>query len=109
MKEIKLIKPKRLKPGSTLGIVATSTPVHFSKTDTIERAYDFLRGKGLKLVEAANCRKILGHAAGSIAERVSEFHCFFEDPSIDGILSYWGGYTSHQMLEYTALKFRLHC
>ncbi len=61
---MKLIKPKPLKPGDTLGIVACSTPITASSEETIERTYQRLRAYGFKLVEAPNCRKTYGHAAG---------------------------------------------
>lgn len=97
---MRIIKPKPLKPGSTLGIVACSAPIHESSRDTIERAYQRLRDRGFRLVEAPNCRKITGHTAGTVKERVQTLHRFFSDPSIDGILNYWGGHQSHQLLEY---------
>ncbi len=100
MKQNKLIKPKALRHGDTLGVVATSTPIHVSSQETIERGYAFLRSKGFRIVEAANCRKMMGHAAGSIEERVQALHDFFKNPEINGIISYWGGHQTHQLLEY---------
>lgn len=97
---MKLIKPKALKPGNTLGIVACSTPINVSSEETIVRACQRLRDRGFQLVEAPNCRKIYGHAAGTIKERAKALHDFFRDPKIDGILNYWGGYQSHQLLEH---------
>lgn len=97
---MKLIKPKALKPGDTLGIVACSTPITASSNETIERAYKRLRERGFNLLEAPNCRKIYGHAAGAIKDRVMALHDFFRDSKVDGILHYWGGYQSHQLLEY---------
>lgn len=95
-----VIKPKALKPSATLGLVATSSPIHLAGTEPIDRCFSFLQGKGFKIVEAGNCRKLIGHAAGTLGERVAEFHRFFADPTVDGLLAYWGGYNSHQMLEY---------
>jgi muramoyltetrapeptide carboxypeptidase LdcA involved in peptidoglycan recycling len=60
---MKLIKPKALKPGDTLGIVAFSTPISASGDEIIQRSYEFLKNKGFNLVEAPNCRKLVGHAA----------------------------------------------
>ena len=97
---MKLLKPRALKSGDTLGIVAFSTPIHLSNETTINRSYNFLRSKGFNIVEAANCRKVFGHTAGTIKERVASIHNFFRDKKIDGILSYWGGFQSHQLLEY---------
>jgi muramoyltetrapeptide carboxypeptidase len=97
---MKIIKPKAIKSGDTFGIVACSTPITASSEETIERAYQRIRDRGFNIVEAPNCRKIHGHAAGTIKERVKALHDFFRNPKIDGILHYWGGYQSHQLLEY---------
>jgi muramoyltetrapeptide carboxypeptidase len=97
---MKLIKPKALKPGDTLGIVTCSTPLSECGEETVQRAYARLRDRGFHLVEAPNCRTMTGHAAGTIKERVKALHDFFKDSKIDGILNYWGGYQSHQLLEY---------
>ncbi len=102
---MKPIKPKSLRAGDTLGIVACSTPITASSEETIERAYQRIRERGFNIIEASNCRKTYGHAAGTIKERVKALHDFFRNPKIDGILHYWGGYQSHQLLEY--LDFEL--
>ena len=94
------IKPPRLHKGDTLGIIATSTPISKAGEETIQRGYDFLRAKGFKLVVASNCRKEYGHAAGTIKERVDALHKFFKNPKINGIIAFWGGFQSHQLLEY---------
>lgn len=97
---LKILKPHALKPGDTLGIIACSTPLTTTSDATINRSFSFLRNKGFEIVEAPNCRKFVGHSAGSIKERVKALHDFFRNPKIAGILSYWGGYQSHQLLEY---------
>lgn len=97
---MKIIKPSSLKPGDTLGIVACSTPINASSESTINRCYAFLKEKGFQIVEAPNCRQTLGHTAGSIKDRVKALHDFFKNKRIDAILSYWGGFQSHQLLEH---------
>ena len=95
-----LIRPKPLSTGSTLGVIATSTPIDSAGQALVERGYRRLREKGFKLVEASNCRQIVGHTAGSATERADVLHEFFVDPYIDGIIAFWGGLHSHQLLEY---------
>ncbi len=65
----------------------------------------FYKKKGFQVVEAPNCRNIYGHSGGTIKERVSAIHSFFKNKKIDGILSYWEGFQSHQLFEY--LDFEL--
>jgi muramoyltetrapeptide carboxypeptidase len=97
---MKILKPSALKEGDTLGIVTCSTPMTACGPETIERAYQRLRDHGFSWIEASNCRKTHGHAAGTIRERAREIHDFFKNPKVHGILNFWGGYQSHQLLEY---------
>lgn len=97
---MKLLKPKALKQGDTLGIIACSTPITSSSQETIQRGYQYLRDRGFRLIEAPNCRKVTGHSAGSVPERAKAINSFFEDPKIHGLIAFWGGFQSHQLLEY---------
>ncbi len=95
-----LINPPKLNEGSTLGVIATSTPVDAAGDALVERGYRRLRELGFEIVEAANCRCHIGHMAGGVDERVEALHRFFADDGIDGIISFWGGLNTHQMLEH---------
>lgn len=95
-----LIRPSALPPGATLGVIATSSPINGGGDALIERGYERLRDKGFDIVEAPNCRSKYGHAAGTIEERADALHAFFADPDIDGIIAFWGGLNTHQILEY---------
>jgi muramoyltetrapeptide carboxypeptidase len=96
----KTTRPPRLGPGATLGVIATSSPIDGAGDALVERGYERLRDKGFEIVEAPNCRTHRGHAAGTIDARVDALHTFFADPDIDGIISFWGGLQTHQLLEY---------
>jgi len=96
----KIIKPLPLKSGDRLGIITLSSPIANASKETIQRAYDYLKNKGFEITEAANCYKIVDQAAGTIQERVNSLHDFFADPNITGILNFWGGFNTHQILEY---------
>lgn len=94
------IVPPRLRPGDTLGIIATSSPIAGIPDSAVERGYSRLESMGLRVVEAPNCRVTVGHTAGTIEDRVDAIHAFLEDPKIDGIMAFWGGFQTHQLLEY---------
>ena len=96
----KVIKPAGLEKGSTIGIVATGNSILRAGPESVQRGYSRLREMGLNIVEAPNLRTQYGHAAGTIQERVNALHGFFEDPKIDAIMAYWGGFQSHQLLEH---------
>jgi muramoyltetrapeptide carboxypeptidase len=95
-----MIRSRNLRPGDTIGIIAPSLPISEASAELIERGYDRLRERGFHVVEAPQGRQRKGHAAGSVAARVEALHEFFADPRIHGILTFWGGWQSHQLLEY---------
>src|SRR5690554_110939 len=97
---IELIRPPRLPKNATLGVIATSSEITHAGDALVERGYQRLRERGFEIVEAPNCRTVHGHAAGTVKERVDALHGFFADPEIDGIIAYWGGLNTHQLLEY---------
>lgn len=97
---MKTIKPAPLHPGQNLGIIALSTPAQKLKPEYRERAYQRIQSLfGLKVIEAPNIDTEIGHTAGSIKERVKSLHDFFKRKDIHGIMSFWGGFNTHQVLE----------
>jgi muramoyltetrapeptide carboxypeptidase len=97
---MKPIKPPALKKGDLLGIIACSSPISHCSPVAKERGYRFLQDLGFQLKEAPNCAHTVGHSAGTVKERVEALHAMFVDPEIKGIISFWGGFQSHQLLEY---------
>lgn len=97
---MKSIKPPALKKGDLLGIVACSTPIGHCSPTAKERGYQFLQGMGFQLKEAPNCMSVFGHSAGTVKERVDALHAMFADPNVRGIISFWGGFQSHELLDY---------
>lgn len=95
------IKPLRLIKGQNLGIVAFSSSAGKLKEEFRKRAYDRIQSAyGINPIEAPNIDKEVGHAAGSVKERVKALHDFFKRKDIHAIMSFWGGFNTHQILEY---------
>jgi muramoyltetrapeptide carboxypeptidase len=98
---MKTIKPARLQSGQNLGIIALSTPAKNLKKEYRERAYKRINELfGLNVIEAPNLDLENGHTAGTIKERVKSLHDLFKRKDIHGIMSFWGGFNTHQILEY---------
>lgn len=98
---MKTIKPKKLLKGQNIGIIALSTPASSLKKEFRERAYQKIRECfGVNVIEAPNLEFLTGHTASSIKERTKTLHDFFRRKDIHAIMSFWGGFNTHQILEY---------
>ena len=85
-----LLKPPRLQPGMTLGIVAPSSPV--LERSRIHRGIASLEQLGFKVVLAPHARDAYGYLAGSDAARAEDFLAMLEREDVDVVLCLRGGY-----------------
>ena len=92
-----LIKPAKLKPGDTVGLVTPASPLLDFRD--IERAGKVLRSLGLNVLQGNNIRRRTGFLAGSDTERAEDLHRMFAEPAVRGIFALRGGYGSARLLE----------
>jgi len=90
------IKPRKLKAGSTIGLVAPSGA--FVKTK-FRRGCDYLQSKGYRLVVGKHSHCKYGYMAGKDDERASDINAMFADDSVDAIMCIRGGYGSSRILD----------
>ena len=93
----KLIKPRPLKPGDTVGLITTSTYV--SDPDELAFARRFCEFFKLKVKVGRNVGQREGYLAGTARQRVEDLHAMFADPEVNGVFCVRGGYGSAQMLD----------
>lgn len=90
------IKPKALKAGDTLGLVAPGFPIYQSSVfDEMLGNLEKL-GFNLKLGEHVNARH--GYFAGTDEQRASDLMNMFQDPEVDGIMCIRGGWGCNRIL-----------
>ena len=95
--ESKLIKPRMLKPGDTVGVIAPSTAV--SDPDDFRKAKEALDYFGLKMKLGDHVQHGNGYKTRSINERLIDLHNFFADDEINAVIAIRGGYGSPQILD----------
>jgi muramoyltetrapeptide carboxypeptidase len=95
MADRSLIKPKRLKPGDTLGVVVPASPFD---PGLFDKGLARIREMGFSTVLADGVFDRDGYLAGSDARRAAQIHRFFEDPAVSGIICARGGYGSLRLL-----------
>ena len=85
------LRPRRLHPGDTIGIIAPSSPPN---KDQFKRSLAFLEELGLSYQMGKSVDKVYGYLAGTDEERLEDLHEMFADPGIAGIICAGGGYGS---------------
>ncbi len=84
-----MIKPKHLKPGDRIALIAPASPVDKDKIDLTIESVKFL---GLKPILFPSVTMIHGYLSGPDAVRAADVNNAFADPDIDGIFCVRGGY-----------------
>jgi muramoyltetrapeptide carboxypeptidase len=93
----KLVKPPRLQPGDTIGIVSPSTQV--TDPDRLQLAEKTVEYFGLKPKWAASVRTHRAQDVATVDERVADLHQMFSDSEVKGIFCLRGGYGAGQLLD----------
>jgi muramoyltetrapeptide carboxypeptidase len=91
----KTLKPKRLKLGDTLGLIAPSSPL---TDENFEKAVKNLTDLGFKLKYGKYVREKSGYLAGTDAQRAEDFHWAFSDKTVDAVWCFRGGYGGMRVL-----------
>jgi len=101
-----LLRPPRLRPGSTVAVVAPAGPV---PADRLEHGLAVLHEWGLRVRFAdhvAGQDPALPHLAGSDADRAADLVTNWTDAGVDAVWCARGGYGCHRIvdrLDYTAM------
>lgn len=96
VKPVQKIKPRALKTGDTLGLVAPASPIY--ETTVFERMLTDLKALGFNLKPGKHVRAQRGYLAGTDAERSEDLMVMFKDPEIDGIMCIRGGWGCNRIL-----------
>jgi muramoyltetrapeptide carboxypeptidase len=90
-------KPRALRKGDRIGLIAPSGPL--AGSEQIDRAAAMLRSFGFEPVADPGCASSYGYLAGSDQRRAAELMSFFADDSVAGILCMKGGYGTPRILD----------
>ena len=95
---MRMIKPRALKKGGTIGLVGISGAMHDREThfDRMLAAIDAL---GFRVIVADSCREQYGYLSGSDASRARGLNQMFADDRVDAVVCMRGGYGVHRMLD----------
>lgn len=91
-----LVKPPRLKPGDTIGLINPSSAIY--ERGPYELATETLQAMGFRVREGAHLRARHGQFAGTDAQRAADVNAMFADPGVNGILALTGGSGGNRIL-----------
>ncbi len=91
-----MLRPKALKPGDKIGIIATSGP---AAAENVKSAKMRLEDLGFRVELASGCFASRGYLAGEDELRADNLNKMFADKTIDGIICLRGGYGSIRILD----------
>jgi muramoyltetrapeptide carboxypeptidase len=92
-----MLKPRALKPGSRIAVVAPSSAF---RREEFDAGVDEIRRLGFEPVydNRVFAKGVPAYLAGSAEVRAAAIRSAFQDPSIDGLIAVRGGYGSIQLL-----------
>jgi muramoyltetrapeptide carboxypeptidase len=96
-----LIKPPRLKPGNTIGIIAPSGPV---KKEKLDLNIEYLKERGYRIKLGIHLYNSYGYFAGKDRDRAEDFNRMFADPEVNAIFCAHGGNGSTRIIPYIDFK-----
>ncbi|MCT4592858.1 MAG: LD-carboxypeptidase [Anaeromicrobium sp.] len=91
-----MIKPKGLRNGSLIGIVAPGSPTEGEKIINSKKT---LEAMGFKVKLGKSCYERYGYLSGTDKIRADDLNNMFADKYIEGIICLRGGYGSGRILE----------
>ncbi|MCJ7802446.1 MAG: LD-carboxypeptidase, partial [Candidatus Marinimicrobia bacterium] len=90
-----MIKPPRLYPGATIGIVSPSYHIDY---DIYIRTSQIFQERGFKIMEGKSVRLKDNLYSGTPKQRAKDIMDMFTNPEIDAIICTRGGYGANRVL-----------
>lgn len=96
--EMPFVKPKRLKPGMTVGLVAPSSPAE--ENETVRYGLELVESFGFKAKAGKHLFDRTQYLAGGDEGRAADVNAMFADTSVDAIMAMAGGYGAMRILPH---------
>ena len=93
-----VIRPKRLRPGDTIGLIAPASVTYESLQ--LQIALETLIAMGLKAKVGPHVMDRFGYLAGEDEDRASDINTAFADPEIDAVFALRGGWGASRLLPF---------
>ncbi len=105
---MKVVKPRKLNIGDTIGIVASSLPVLPQFAGQYEKGKKEIQDLGFKIQEGKTIGQQRWWAAGTPKEVAEDINSMFADKSVKAVMAQTGGYSASSVLEYLDYQLITH-
>lgn len=102
---MKILKPRKLKKGGTIGLLSVSGEV--KELSQLENAKNYFENQGFKVKISKNSEKKHNYLCGTDEERLKALQDFFLDEEISAIIATRGGYGALRLvnkIDYEIIK-----
>ena len=99
-----MIKPKELKPNSTIGIIS---PSYWLDDKMLKKTSKYFTDLGYNIILGSSNFLRYGPFAGTPQDRAKDIHAMFKNPKVDAIICARGGYGANKvlpLLDYDLIK-----
>jgi len=93
-----VLKPRRLQPGDTVGIISPATAIF--RQEEIDIVVDAMSGLGLQSRIGNHVGDRYGYLGGEDGDRAADINEFFANPDIAALIPIRGGWGSSRVLPY---------
>ncbi len=99
---VQKIRPPRLRPGATIGVVS---PSYYLEKKVLDRISQIFKDRGFNIVEGQSLNLRDNLYSGTAEQRAQDLNDMFANPKIDAIICARGGYGANRVL--SLLDFEL--
>ncbi|MHB8618089.1 MAG: S66 family peptidase [Chloroflexota bacterium] len=100
-----MLVPARLRPGSSVRVIAPSRSLAIVGSDVRAEAGRKLAALGLRVSFGEHVEIRDDFSSSSVEARLADLHAAFADPGVDGVLTAIGGFNANQLL--TGIDYEL--
>lgn len=93
-----LLKPERLRPGMTVGVIAPSSPA--DEDETVRYGLELVESFGFKAKPGKHLFERTEYLAGPDAARAEDVNAMFADTEVGAVMALAGGYGAMRILPY---------
>ena len=100
-----MLKPKHLRPGDTVGVIAPAGPPDLKQ---LQQGVHYLKSLGLQVCLGQTVSLKNGYLSGTDEERLSDLHFMFNNPRIKAVFCARGGYGTARIVDQVNYEL-IHC